>query len=116
MANWVIIFSWHEQDSREGKEQRWRGTRQIVLVFEGQCAAHSLPGTKTALRGGGWGQGEDLRGRSPVNISGLEKIPSFNCFSGTCMALDGHVSLASETHFPVAQTGDSIFFSLFPSP
>lgn len=46
MANWVIIFSWHEQDSREGKEQRWRGTRQIVLVFEGQCAAHSLPGTK----------------------------------------------------------------------
>lgn len=70
----------------------------------------SLGLRKTALRGGGWGQGEDLRGRSPVNISGLEKIPSFNCFSGTCMALDGHVSLASETHFPVAQTGDSIFF------
>lgn len=36
------------------------------------------------------------------------------------MALDGHVSLADETHFPAAQTGDSIFFffffALFPSP
>lgn len=29
-----------------GKNRDGGGTRQIVLVFEGQCAAHSLPGTK----------------------------------------------------------------------